>query len=102
MAYTIAPPPVTRQAKQLQLPLDAYASSVAETHLVEDAQDVLVRRCRKDRGMEWKALPRVAAQDSAGFSLAPGERGPDFRNVGQPDGCLTFHRQRAAAVARRQ
>lgn len=62
-AHTTAPPPVTRQDEQLQLPLDAYASSVAETHLVEDAQDILMRRCMKDLGMEWKALPRVAAQD---------------------------------------
>ncbi|MFG3118914.1 hypothetical protein ACGF4C_31685 [Streptomyces sp. NPDC048197] len=57
------PLPMSRQAKQLQLPLDAYASTVAETHLVEDAQDLLMRRCMNDRGMEWKLLPPVAAQD---------------------------------------
>ncbi|MFE1171897.1 hypothetical protein [Streptomyces sp. NPDC058773] len=63
--HTAATPPAhaNRQAEQLQLPLDAYASSVAETHLVEDAQDVLMRRCMSDLGMEWKALPRVAARD---------------------------------------
>ncbi|MEW1748239.1 hypothetical protein [Streptomyces angustmyceticus] len=56
--------PVSRQAGLLRLPLDAYASTVAETHLVEDAQDILMRRCMKDRGMEWKTLPLVDAQDT--------------------------------------
>ncbi|MEU9482397.1 hypothetical protein AB0D83_01765 [Streptomyces decoyicus] len=56
--------PVSRQARQLRLPLDAYASTVAETHLVEDAQDILMRRCMKDRGMEWKTLPLVDARDT--------------------------------------
>ncbi|MGW3008012.1 hypothetical protein ACWC9R_04105 [Streptomyces sp. NPDC001219] len=56
--------PVSRQARELRLPLDAYASTNAETHLVEDAQDILMRRCMKDRGMEWKTLPRVDAQDT--------------------------------------
>jgi len=58
------PLPVSRQARQLRLPLDAYASTVAETHLVEDAQDILMRRCMKDHGMQWKTLPRVDAQDT--------------------------------------
>ncbi|URZ99472.1 hypothetical protein NCG97_00370 [Streptomyces lydicamycinicus] len=57
-------PPVSRQARQLRLPLDSYAPSVAETHLVEDAQDILIRRCMKDRGMDWKSLPSVDAQDA--------------------------------------
>ncbi|MGW1375190.1 hypothetical protein ACWD6P_13070 [Streptomyces sp. NPDC002446] len=57
-------PPVPRQAHQLRLPLDAYASTDAETHTVEDAQDILMRRCMKDLGMEWKALPPVDAQDT--------------------------------------
>ncbi|MEU5213220.1 hypothetical protein [Streptomyces sp. NPDC020742] len=57
-------PPVSRQAGQLRLPLDAYASTVAETHLVEDAQDILVRRCMNDLGMEWKTLPRVDPRDT--------------------------------------
>ncbi|MGW7368085.1 hypothetical protein ACWGI8_32850 [Streptomyces sp. NPDC054841] len=61
--HTTAPPPVTRQAKQFLLPLDAYASTVAETHVVEDAQDILMRRCMNDLGMEWKTLPRVDARD---------------------------------------
>ncbi|WP_411139337.1 hypothetical protein [Streptomyces sp. C10] len=61
---SVAPPPVSRQAMQLRLPLDAYASTVAETHVVEDAQDILMRRCMNDLGMEWKALPRVDAQDA--------------------------------------
>ncbi|MEU8679940.1 hypothetical protein [Streptomyces sp. NPDC048611] len=56
--------PVSRQARELRLPLDAYASTIAETHLVEDAQDILMRRCMKNRGMEWKSLPRVDAQDT--------------------------------------
>ncbi|WP_018093651.1 MULTISPECIES: hypothetical protein [unclassified Streptomyces] len=55
---------VSRQARQLRLPLDAYASTVAETHLVEDAQDILMRRCMKGRGLEWKTLPLVDAQDT--------------------------------------
>lgn len=55
---------VPRQARQLRLPLDAYASTVAETHLVEDAQDILMRRCMKGRGLEWKTLPLVDAQDT--------------------------------------
>ncbi|WP_327700817.1 hypothetical protein OG530_02015 [Streptomyces decoyicus] len=55
---------VSRQARQLRLPLDAYASTVAETHLVEDAQDILMRRCMKGRGMEWKTLPLVDARDT--------------------------------------
>ncbi|MBM4791842.1 hypothetical protein HXP44_07190 [Streptomyces sioyaensis] len=62
-SHAAPPPPATRQVKPLQLPLDAYASTVAETHLVEDAQDVLMRRCMKGLGMEWKALPRVTARD---------------------------------------
>lgn len=57
-------PPVSRQARQLRLPLDAYASTVAETHLVEDAQDILMRRCMNDLNMEWKTLPRVDPQDT--------------------------------------
>ncbi|WP_327705625.1 hypothetical protein OG530_32045 [Streptomyces decoyicus] len=64
---------VSRQARQLRLPLDAYASTVAETHLVEDAQDILMRRCMKDRGMEWKTLPLVDAQDT---------QPPNFRRYG--------------------
>lgn len=56
--------PVSRQARQLRLPLDAYASTVAENHVVEDAQDILMRRCMNGRGMEWKALPPVDAQDT--------------------------------------
>lgn len=55
---------VSRQARQLRLPLDAYASTVAETHLAEDAQDILMRRCMKGRGLEWKTLPQVDAQDT--------------------------------------
>ncbi|MGY5132999.1 hypothetical protein ACWGJW_11410 [Streptomyces nigrescens] len=55
---------VSRQARQLRLPLDAYASTVAETHLVEDAQDILMRRGLKGRGLEWKTLPLVDAQDT--------------------------------------
>ncbi|MER6844701.1 hypothetical protein [Streptomyces platensis] len=58
------PAPVSRQVKQLRLPLDAYASTAAETHLVEDAQDILIRRCMNDRGMEWKTLPPVDPQDT--------------------------------------
>ncbi|WP_241745716.1 hypothetical protein [Streptomyces lydicus] len=54
----------SRQARQLRLPLDAYASTVAETYLVEDAQDILMRRCMKGRGLEWKTLPLVDAQDT--------------------------------------
>ncbi|MFE0379132.1 hypothetical protein ACFW1M_26915 [Streptomyces inhibens] len=62
--HSTAPPPsASRQAGQLTLPLDAYASTVAETHVVEDAQDILMRRCMNDLGMEWKTLPRVDAQD---------------------------------------
>ncbi|MFJ3952091.1 hypothetical protein ACIPXV_18890 [Streptomyces libani] len=57
-------PPVSRQAKQLRLPLDAYASTVAETHIVEDAQDILMRRCMNDLDMEWKPLPPVDPQDT--------------------------------------
>ncbi|MFK0263628.1 hypothetical protein ACIQU1_20150 [Streptomyces angustmyceticus] len=56
--------PVSRQARQLRLPLDAYASTEAETYLVEDAEDILMRRCMNGLGMEWKALPPVAAQDT--------------------------------------
>lgn len=56
--------PVSRQARQLRLPLDAYAPTVAETHLVEDAQDILIGRCMKDQGMDWKTLPPVDAQDT--------------------------------------
>ncbi|MFI6768018.1 hypothetical protein [Streptomyces sp. NPDC050355] len=58
------PLPVSRQAERLRLPLDAYASTVAETHVVEDAQDILMRRCMNDLDMEWKTLPRVDAQDT--------------------------------------
>ncbi|GFE19530.1 hypothetical protein Sgleb_75770 [Streptomyces glebosus] len=62
--HTTTPPPVTRHAKQLTLPLDAYALTVNETHVVEDAQDILMRRCMNNRGMEWKPLPHVDAQDT--------------------------------------
>ncbi|MEU9118336.1 hypothetical protein AB0C96_00485 [Streptomyces sp. NPDC048506] len=57
-------PPVSRQAGQLRLPLDAYAATVAENRVVEDAQDILMRRCMKDLDMEWKTLPSVDAQDT--------------------------------------
>ncbi|MGW8556625.1 hypothetical protein [Streptomyces tubercidicus] len=57
-------PPVSWQARQLRLPLDAYTSDVAETHLVEDAQDVLMRRCMNGLHLEWKSLPPVAPQDT--------------------------------------
>lgn len=57
-------PPVSRQVEQLRLPLDAYASTVAETHLVEDAQDILMRRCMNDLDMEWRTLPPVDPQDT--------------------------------------
>ncbi|TJZ44653.1 hypothetical protein FCH28_30590 [Streptomyces piniterrae] len=57
-------PPVSRQAESLRLPLDAYASTVAETHVVEDAQDILIRRCMNDLDMEWKTLPPVDSQDT--------------------------------------
>ncbi|MFJ9468244.1 hypothetical protein [Streptomyces caniferus] len=64
--HTAAPPPFDyRQTGQLKLPLDAYASTVAETHAIEDAQDVLMRRCMNHLGMRWKALPRVTARDTA-------------------------------------
>ncbi|MGI5262314.1 hypothetical protein [Streptomyces angustmyceticus] len=56
--------PVSRQARQLRLPLDAYASTETETYLVEDAEDTLMRRCMNGRGMEWKTLPPVAVQDT--------------------------------------
>ncbi|MFI1161735.1 hypothetical protein [Streptomyces sioyaensis] len=51
-------------SEQLRLPLDAYASTVAETHLVEDAQDLLMRRCMNGLDMEWKTLPPVDPQDA--------------------------------------
>ncbi|MFF3543253.1 hypothetical protein ACFYXD_15545 [Streptomyces platensis] len=57
-------PPVSWQARQLRLPLDAYTSDVAETHLVEDAQDILMRRCMNGLHLEWKSLPPVAPQDT--------------------------------------
>ncbi|MGA5267119.1 hypothetical protein [Streptomyces lydicamycinicus] len=46
---------------------------MAETHLVEDAQDILMRRRMKDHGMQWKTLPRVDAQDT---------EPPNFRRYG--------------------
>ncbi|MFI1941211.1 hypothetical protein ACH44C_29230 [Streptomyces purpureus] len=55
--------PAAPHAEPLQLPLDAYTSTVAEIHLMEDAQDILMRRCMNDLGMEWKTLPRVDATD---------------------------------------
>ncbi|MGG7576082.1 hypothetical protein [Streptomyces sirii] len=58
------PLPVSRQTERLRLPLDAYASTVAETHVVEDAQDFLMHRCMNDLGLEWKTLPSVDAQDT--------------------------------------
>lgn len=62
--HTSAPAPyASRQAGQLKLPLDAYASNDAETYAVEDAQDILMRRCMNNLGLEWKALPRVPARD---------------------------------------
>ncbi|MGX1972628.1 hypothetical protein [Streptomyces kronopolitis] len=60
---TTALPPVTRHAAQLTLPLDAYALTVDETHVLEDAQDILIRGCMNAMGMAWKPLPHVDAQD---------------------------------------
>ncbi|MFF3743066.1 hypothetical protein [Streptomyces kronopolitis] len=62
--HTGAPAPyANRQAGQLKMPLDAYASNDAETYAVEDAQDILMRRCMNNLGLEWKALPRVPSRD---------------------------------------
>ncbi|GGQ21698.1 hypothetical protein [Streptomyces roseolilacinus] len=67
---TAAPSPAARQTGQrLRLPLDAYVSDVAETHAVEDAQDVLMRPCMNALGLEWKPLPRVDARDLAPWNL---------------------------------
>ncbi|MFH8679546.1 hypothetical protein [Streptomyces lydicus] len=54
-----------RQKGQLRLPLDAYGSTAAETYAVEDAQDLLMRRCMNQLGLEWQTLPRVAPGDIA-------------------------------------
>ncbi|MEU4497521.1 hypothetical protein AB0F96_29755 [Streptomyces sp. NPDC023998] len=62
--HTTAPPPyANRQTGQLMLPLDAYASTDTEIYAVEDAQDILMRRCMNNLGLEWKVLPRLDAQD---------------------------------------
>ncbi|MFG2287566.1 hypothetical protein ACGFOU_16105 [Streptomyces sp. NPDC048595] len=66
-------PPAFRQAEQLRLPLDAYASTMAETHVMEDAEDILMRRCMAGLGMEWQPLPRVDARD---------DEPPNFRRYG--------------------
>lgn len=50
-------------AGRLRLPLDAYVLTGAETLLVEDAQEILMRRCMAGLGLEWKPLPRVDARD---------------------------------------
>ncbi|MEV5441503.1 hypothetical protein AB0N23_02965 [Streptomyces sp. NPDC052644] len=50
-------------AERLRLPLDAYVLTGAETLLVEDAQEILMGRCMKGLGLEWKPLPRVDARD---------------------------------------
>ncbi|MFI9051007.1 hypothetical protein [Streptomyces sp. NPDC053427] len=62
--HSTAPPPPARQAGQLKLPLDAYAPTDAEIQAVDDAQDVLMRRCMHHLGRAWKTLPRVAARDN--------------------------------------
>ncbi|AJT65483.1 hypothetical protein [Streptomyces chattanoogensis] len=61
--HSTAPPPFSRQARQLALPLDAYASNDDNIHAIEDAQDILMRRCMNRLGKEWKVLPRVSARD---------------------------------------
>ncbi|MFH8410984.1 hypothetical protein ACH4FX_40365 [Streptomyces sp. NPDC018019] len=57
------PPAPSRQARDLRLPLDVYALTDADTNTLDDAQDVLLRRCMKDQGMDWKTLPRISPRD---------------------------------------
>ncbi|GCD39900.1 hypothetical protein OEIGOIKO_07757 [Streptomyces chrestomyceticus JCM 4735] len=58
-----ARPPVNRQADAVRLPLDAYGPKEADTQAVDDAKDVLMGRCMSSRGLPWRPLPRVGAQD---------------------------------------
>lgn len=57
------PPAASRQAQNLRLPLDAYALTDADAHTLDDAEDILVRRCMSAKGFSWKTLPRIGAQD---------------------------------------
>ncbi|GAB7035763.1 hypothetical protein AB0G35_15370 [Streptomyces sp. NPDC021749] len=97
--HPTAPPSASRQAGQLTLPLDAYASTTAETYTVEDAQDILMRRCMNDRGLEWKPLPRVSAQDieppNVGRYGAVEADAADFGYHPRPDPASVVRRNRA-------
>lgn len=51
----------------------------------------LGHRLRQGTGKRTVAFSQHAGYHGAEFALAPSEREPDFRNVGEPDGSLTFH-----------
>ncbi|WP_326623031.1 hypothetical protein OG863_38895 [Streptomyces decoyicus] len=48
-------------------------------------------RLRQGTGKRTAAFSQHAGYPGAEFALVPGERESDFRNVGAPDGSLTFH-----------
>ena len=61
----VAVPAIGAEARGLVLPFDAYELSDRDIHTIESAEDLLLRRCMRDRGMSWKLLPRAAGKDLA-------------------------------------
>ncbi|MET8680631.1 hypothetical protein ABZW18_24355 [Streptomyces sp. NPDC004647] len=54
-----AVPAITKEeARSLALPFDAYEVSTADIHTIESAEDILLRDCMRDKGMDWQLLPR--------------------------------------------
>lgn len=55
-----APAPVPApgvEARELSVPFDRYNFSPADISILDNAEDLLVRDCMRDRGMAWETLP---------------------------------------------
>jgi hypothetical protein len=63
-----AVPEVDAAARALHLPFDRYKLSTLDIHTIEHAEDLLVRECMRDHGLDWQMLP------------PPGRQDPDPRN----------------------
>ncbi|MFE1172820.1 hypothetical protein [Streptomyces sp. NPDC058773] len=58
-----AVPPASAEVRRLVLPFDTYALSGPDVHIIEAAEDVLIRGCMRAKGQGWIALPQPGAVD---------------------------------------
>lgn len=57
-------PPASERARSLSLPFDEYTLSPAERRTLAYAQDLLMRECMREHGMDWEVLPLVDEEDA--------------------------------------